>query len=152
MQPKTFVWDDNLELFDADLTAANDLAGTAVDVEPGSGIAVGVEVAAAVTGGTTPSFQVNIEASDDGGSTYRVILAFPAITEAQIETAGQVRYIGYACTPPLDSAYTGKTIKLRSYITLGNADNTFEGVNVFVAGVQLPSNAPTGFCDPAMLV
>lgn len=154
MQPKSFVWDDNLELFSAVLTAANDLAGTAVDVEPGGGIAVGIQVAAACTG-TTPTVDFQIQASDDGGSTYRDILVFPQIAEAQIETVGQRRFIGYACLPPLEAAYKaagGTHIKLREYSTLGNADNDFGQVDVLVAGVQLPSNAPTGIVDVAELV
>jgi hypothetical protein len=80
-------FDINLQLAAANLTATGQT--TAIDVEGGVFAEMLMWPSAAITG-TTPTFDTVIEASVDGGSTYKSIGKMPQVTGANLAVGKRI--------------------------------------------------------------
>ena len=139
-------------VFDADvilvpLTAnfgiANDepAGHVAVTVEPGTAWIIAVMTGPLWTG-TTPLLDVNVQFSNDGGTTYRQSLIFTQITEAMIETDLQRVFYGVAVAGR--AAATFSTLLMRARTTAGGTTPNLGTTGVFAMAADIPQNFATG--------
>lgn len=113
----------------------------AVTVEPRTAWLVRVQISGPFNNADN-TLDVDIEASDDEGATFRVAHVFEQITNAMVITNGQTVFYGYVVVPQTVAGFT--TCRLRAITDAAGTAPDLGTVGIACMSADLAGNYPTG--------